>query len=107
MKKSEQLAVNARVLHFLEINPDLKKPCVPTSEWKQLRSCSADFIRIGHYFILRSYATVIAVYDTQNDTLYDFLRYVYGYTTTSAQHITKFYNEFCNRTTIRLTYKEV
>ena len=107
MKKSEQLAINARVLHFLESNPDLKKPAVPSSEWKQLRTCSADFIHIGHYLVLRSYATVVAVYDMQNSTLYDFLRYVYGYTATSAQHISKFSHEFCERTTTRLTYKEV
>ena len=107
MKKSEQLAINARVLHFLEVNSDLKQPSVPTSEWRQLRSCSADFIHIGNYLVLRSYATVVAVYDIQHDTLYDFLRYVYGYTATSAQHIAKFYREFCNRITTRLTYKEV
>lgn len=107
MKKSEQLAINARILHFLEINPDLQKPYVLPANWERLRHCSADFVRIGHYLVLRSYATVVAVYDMQNDTLYDFLRYVYGYTATSAQHINKFDHEVCNRTTTRLTYKEV
>lgn len=107
MKKSEQLAINARVLHFLESNPDLQKPVVPTADWKLLCSCSADSIHIGCYIVLRSYATVVAVYDMRNDTLYDFLRYVYGYTATSAKHIATFHREFCNRTTTRLTYKEV
>lgn len=40
--------------------------------------------------ILRSYQTVIAIYDKRENTVYDFLRAVYGYTPTSYQHIRKF-----------------
>ena len=40
--------------------------------------------------ILRSYQTVIAIYDNRENTVYDFLRAVYGYTPTSSQHIRKF-----------------
>lgn len=40
--------------------------------------------------ILRSYETVIAIYDKRENTVYDFLRAVYGYTSTSCQHIRKF-----------------
>lgn len=40
--------------------------------------------------ILRSYLTVIAIYDKRENTVYDFLRAVYGYTHTSSQHIRKF-----------------
>ena len=40
--------------------------------------------------ILRSYHTVIAIYDKRENIVYDFLRAVYGYTSTSCQHIRKF-----------------
>ena len=40
--------------------------------------------------ILRSYQTVIAIYDKRENTVYDFLRAVYGYTPTSCQQIRKF-----------------
>ena len=62
------------------------------------------------YYVLCSYCTIVAVIDTHTDTLYDFLRYVYGYTSTSAQHISKFNQDYgmgkwgC---TNRLTYREV
>lgn len=59
---------------------------------------------------LRSYKTIIAVIDHETDTLYDFLRYVYGYTATSAHHIAKFNHDYCNGSwgcENRLTYREV
>ena len=52
----------------------------------------------------------MAAIDVRTDTLYDFLRYVYGYTSTSAQHISKFSKDYgmgkwgCAN---RLTYREV
>ena len=57
------------------------------------------------YYVLRSYNTIVAAIDVSNDTLYDFLRYVYGYTSTSAQHIAKFSCDYgCTK---HLTYREV
>ena len=108
MKKSEQLEINARVTAFLHANPELTSRCVtPDTPWKQLRSCSADVARIGSLIVLRSYSPSIACIDTRTDTLYDFLRYVYGYTSTSAQHIAKVAAEYYNCEANRLTYKEV
>ena len=102
MKKSEQLEINARVTAFLHDNPELTSLCVtPDTPWKQLRSCSADVARIGSLIVLRSYATIIACIDTRTDTLYDFLRYVYGYTSTSAQHIAKFSKDYYHAHTLR------
>lgn len=102
MKKSEQLEINARVTAFLHANPELTSRCVtPDTPWKQLRSCSADVARIGSLIVLRSYATIIACIDTRTDTLYDFLRYVYGYTTTSAQHVAKFSDDHYHVHTLR------
>lgn len=62
---------------------------------KKLRSCRADVTETEHFFVLRSYCTVVAVIDKTSDTLYDVLRYVYGYTATSAQHISKFDHDYC------------
>ena len=70
---------------------------------QRLRSCTA----YKYYFktegtpyeivVLQSYSTVVAMaYIDKEDkriTVHDFLRIVYGYAATSAQHITKFRNE--------------
>ena len=113
MKKSEQAATNAKVLAILT---DINRFCV-TGDFKRLRSCSAEVAPVMDaetgklmYYVLRSYQTIVAAIDVSNDTLYDFLRYVYGYTSTSAQHLAKFSKDYgmgkwgC---TNRLTYREV
>lgn len=113
MNKTEQAAMNAKVLAILT---DVNRFCV-TGDFKRLRSCSAEVApamdaETGEllYYVLRSYATVVAAIDVRTDTLYDFLRYVYGYTSTSAQHISKFSKDYgtgkwgCAN---RLTYREV
>lgn len=110
MKKSEQLAINEQVLDFLSDKEDLLHVKAYSYEWRPLRSCSADVCRVSHFFILRSYATIVAIIDTRTDTLYDFLRYVYGYTPTSVQHISKFSKDYGSGKwgcTNRLTYREV
>ena len=61
----------------------------------RLRHCSAYVMIIGKYRVLKSYETIIAIIDTGTDTLYDFLRLVYGYTATSAMHIAKFEKDYC------------
>ena len=62
----------------------------------QLRSCSASVYETENYYILQSYQTFIACIEKSTDVLYDFLRIVYGYTSTSAQHISKFSHDYCN-----------
>ena len=116
MKKSEQLAINEQVLEFLESYRNNERHCTYEPS-RPLRSCSARVNEITDsetgellYAVLTSYNTVIAIIDYSTDTLYDFLRYVYGYTATSAQHIAKFSQDYgmgkwgC---TNRLTYREV
>lgn len=113
MKKSEQAHINAKVLAILT---DINRFCV-TGDFKRLRSCSAEVAPVidaetGEllYYVLRSYRTIVAAIDVRTDTLYDFLRYVYGYTSTSAQHISKFNQDYgmgkwgC---TNRLTYRDI
>lgn len=114
MKKSEQLAINEQVLTLVN---DFNKTNNYTGNFKRLRSCSAEVAPVidaetGEllYYVLRSYNTIVAAIDVRTDTLYDFLRYVYGYTATSAQHISKFSQDYgsgkwgCAN---RVTYREV
>ena len=69
----------------------------------RLRSCNACVWETKHFYILQSYATMVAAIDKESNTMFDFLRYVYGYTVTSAQHITEFARDY--RATSRYTYR--
>lgn len=111
MKKIDQIAMNDKVLeamHDFEKVSDIAT--LNSTPWKRLRSCTAHVAHVGNYYVLMSYNTVVAIIDTRTDTLYDFLRYVYRYTSTSAQHIAKFAQDYgagkwgCAE---RYTYKEV
>ena len=109
MKKSEQLAINEQVITLVN---DFNKTNNYTGNFKRLRSCSAEVAPVidsetGEllYYVLCSYCTIVAVIDTRTGILYDFLRYVYGFTSTSAQHIAKFSCDYgCTK---HLTYREV
>ena len=57
---------------------------------RSLYSCNAEIWEYKGFLALVSYGTPIAVDAPDNATLYDCLRIVYGYTATSAQHISKF-----------------
>ena len=56
----------------------------------KLYSCNAEIWECSGILILVSYGTPIAVFAPEDGSLYDCLRVVYGYTATSAQHISKF-----------------
>lgn len=106
MTKQEQRLLNDEMQKFF-----LKAiEEIDHKEGKRLRSCTAWVYETEHYYFLRSYSTVIAFIDRDTDTLYDVLRWVYGYTRTSAQHIAKFNKDYgagkwgCEH---RLTYREV
>ena len=77
---------------------------------KRLRSCSAETFETENYIFLRSYHTIVAFIEKSTGNLYDVLRYVYGYTSTSAQHISKFYQDFFNKRSLtakRFCYFEI
>lgn len=61
---------------------------------KRLRTCSATVFETQHYYLLMSYATIVACIDKNSLICYDYLRYLYGYTATSAQHIRKFMEDY-------------
>lgn len=60
----------------------------------RLRNCKATVYETKNYIILRSYRTFVAAIHKGTRTGYDFLRDVYGYTATSAQHIRKFFVDY-------------
>ena len=98
MKKAEQIAINEQVVALVN---DFNRTNNYALNWRRLRSCSAEVAPVMDaetgellYYVLRSYNTVVAAIDVRTDTLYDFLRYVYGYTSTSAQHISKFSKDY-------------
>lgn len=89
MKKKDQIEVNVYVENTInDINALLRTSSPPA--WYRLHHCSAEWTQVGEWMLLRSYCTIVAAYNTETDELFDFLRLVYGYTATSAQHIAKF-----------------
>ena len=93
-----------------EINKEIERICkdVSTESFKnigRLRHCKALVFESTNYYVLQSYSTDIAVIDKRTGILYDCLRMVYGYTATSAQHIAKFRQDYCAKST--LTWREV
>ena len=108
MSKKAQLEANKEVLEALDRFKDELKNCT-FSTCNRLRACNAYVYESPSFYVLRSYNTVVAIIEKSTGTCYDFLRLVYGYTSTSAQHISKFNNDYgskwdCNK---RFTYREV
>ena len=88
MKKNEQMKINALCVAYSKLAAkDAEKW---HSEFVRLGYCSAAICRTSDFEVLRSYNTVVALYHIKTGLLVDILRYVYGYTATSAQHIAKF-----------------
>lgn len=74
----------------------------PKDRLGRLRNCSAEVFESENYIFLRSYNIMVAFIDKKDSVLYDVLRYVFGYTATSAQHISKFSHDYYNH--VRFTY---
>ena len=60
----------------------------------RLRTCNATVYENERYIVLMSYTTTVAFIDKREQKAYDIPRLVYGYTSTSAQHIAKFFNDY-------------
>ena len=63
---------------------------------KRLRACQAMVLEFEDCYILQSYHTPVAGIRKDTGEQFDFLRMVYGYTATSAQHIAKFFADYGN-----------
>lgn len=102
MTKYEQKCINLNVtMHHEAFKDTLRRATTSQQNYKPLRSCSATVFDIVDtttgevlYHVLRSYNTIVAFIDPRTATLYDVLRLVYGYTATSAQHISKFAHDY-------------
>ena len=105
MNKNQQQAMNDYVLK----NYDVFRDTIATEflKWNRLRSCSAYVAETKDFFILKSYNTIVAFINKYSGQKFDFLRYVYGYTSTSAQHISKFFREYGDFRVNVYTYREV
>ena len=96
MKKAEQEEINGACEEFYELSMKEFKYNLPA---KQLRSCNAWIYESENNLYLRSYNTIVAIYLKPLNVVIDVLRMVYGYTATSAQHISKFINDYCKTAT--------
>lgn len=107
MKKSLQEQINYWVQHNLEYLQDDLKEYYPCYCWKKLRSCQAEVLETKNYYVLRSYNTIVACIRKDNSQAYDFLRLVYGYTATSAQHIRKFIHDYGDTRIATYVYRDI
>ena len=105
MKKEEQRKENSVVLEeFKALEYALPVfQFLGNIEFKRLRSCNAKVGVFQDYTILVSYCTIVAF--IKDNILYDVLRYNYGYTVTSAQHIAKFAHDY--EVNERYTWREL
>lgn len=67
-----------------------KIKCVP------LAQCNARVYETNDYYILQSYRTFVACVSKRTGSCYNLLRYTYKYTSTSTQHIWKFYRKYAD-----------
>ena len=96
MTKADKLLINDNVLAW-ERYVQVTRHCDTPENRDRLYSChaytysipvcDANGVCFGSAIVLVSYATPVAL--LFDGICYDFLRYVYGYTATSAQHIAK------------------
>lgn len=104
MTKLEQTLINKGVQDFLDSNMET---LVLTRCTDKIDYCQAWQGELKGIIVLQSYNTKVAGYDINNNVFYDFLRWSYGYTATSAKHIAKFKHKVCDSNTAILTYREV
>lgn len=96
MRKAEQEKENVRVIEAWDSFVTFVKGVedIAHAPAMRLRTCSAYVSVIGKWIVLTSYCTIVAIIDSETWVLYDVLRYRYGYTSTSAQHIAKFAHDY-------------
>ena len=91
MTRQEQLIINDYCEREI---PIVESELANIVSVKRLRTCKAYVYETDSYYILKSYATVVAFIRKDDLECFDILRMVYGYTATSAQHIAKFKNDY-------------
>lgn len=91
MTRQEQLIINDYCEREISIVESELVHVVPV---KRLRTCSAYVYETDSYYILLFYETVVAFIRKDDGECFDILRNVYGYSATSAQHISKFKKDY-------------
>lgn len=96
MKKVEQYLINdecERAYQYMckELSKISAKDIAKS--FHRLNKCQAEFCVTENFVILKSYDTIVACIYMKYNVGYDFLRMVYGYTATSAKHISKFFKQ--------------
>lgn len=109
MTKKEQIADNAIIEQYIdELNAEISVHGL--QYWDRLRSCQAHVYTTTHFTVLRSYNTMVAAIYQRTPTaapiFIDFLRLVYGYSSTSAQHIAKFKHDYCGNSGFSYTWRD-
>lgn len=94
MRKQEQVTINSLADKVWEQASKEFENEYGRTKPVRLRTCKAYVVETTHYYFLKSYSTYVAVIDKEQDALIDMLRWVYGYTNTSAQHIAKFNKDY-------------
>lgn len=92
MEKEYQKEINERAYHIF--NSALSQLRHEDCVFHNLRSCQATVYETSGFYVLQSYRTYVACIDKFTGTLVDVLRTEYGYTATSAQHISKFASDY-------------
>lgn len=80
-------AIHLALNEYEDHNSDMRKI-------GRLRTCQATVYENDRYIVLISYTTTVAFIDKQEHAAYDILRLIYRYTSTSAQHIAKFFSDY-------------
>lgn len=93
LSRKAQIEANKEVLEAIDRYNDEVKGTV-LHHGTRLRTCQAYVYETPSFYVLRSYNTVVAIIEKRTDICYDFLRGAYGYTNTSAQHISKFDKDY-------------
>lgn len=90
-QKTKQQIINSAV--HLAIN-EFENQNDGLAKVGRLRTCNATVYENERYIVLISYTTTVAFIDKRERKAYDILRLVYDYTSTSAQHIRKFFSDY-------------
>lgn len=95
MKRNEQIEMNKiAIAAYKKAMKEYNKTSYDNIGRERLRTCQAVVLETENYYFLKSYATFVAVIDKKTGVCYDVLRNVFGYTSTSSQHITKFKHDY-------------
>lgn len=90
MKRWEQEDINEVAMEIYKEGMKQFHLGMVRSGFERLDNCQAWVLHTDDYVLLKSYNTIVAVFEKNTGFLADVLRFVYGYTATSAKHIAKF-----------------